>query len=127
MKKLLALPFAAALILATGPASAACTYIQNTYTGIVPAKSSVIVQGPFSITGANRCQKANITSTISASGTGSPPRIVIEKQGGGTWNQVASNNGSSASVLGPFGTYRVLHVNDHDVPRSYSGTTRYGR
>lgn len=70
MKTLLALPFAA-LMFASSHASAACVYIQNTYSGIVPANSDVIVQGPFTITGANGCRQANITSTITALGAGS--------------------------------------------------------
>jgi hypothetical protein len=126
MKTLLALPFAA-LILASGQASAACTYIQNTYSGIVPANSKIVVQGPFTITGANGCRQANISSTIAALGSGSPPTLVIEKLEGSTWKHVDGGNRNSASALGPLGTYRVRHVNDHNEARGYSGTTRYGR
>ncbi|MNL03823.1 hypothetical protein D3C87_1243710 [compost metagenome] len=126
MKTLLALPFAA-LMFASSHASAACVYIQNTYSGIVPANSDVIVQGPFTITGANGCRQANITSTITALGAGSPPNLVIEKLDGSTWSHVDGGNRSTASTLGPLGTYRVRHVNNHHVARGYSGTTRYGR
>ena len=126
MKTLLALPLAA-LMLATGQASAACIYIQNTYSGIVPANSYVVVQGPFTITGANGCRQANISSTITASGVGSPPHVVIEKLDGSIWKHIDGGNRSTASALGALGTYRVRHVNDHNVAKSYSGTTRYGR
>ncbi|MNO65434.1 hypothetical protein D3C76_561920 [compost metagenome] len=126
MKTLLALPFAA-LIFATGQASAACIYIQNTYSGIVPANSYVVVQGPFTITGANGCRQANISSTITASGVGSPPHLVIEKLDGSIWKHIDGGNRSTASALGALGTYRVRHVNDHNVAKGYSGTTRYGR
>lgn len=126
MKTLLALPLAA-LILLSGQATAACTYIQNTYSGIVPANSYVIVQGPFTITGANGCRQANITSTISALGSGSHPDLVIEKQDGSNWKRVGGGIGSTASTLGPLGTYRIRHINNHNVAKGYSGTTRYGR
>jgi len=126
MKILLAIPFAA-LIFATDQASAACTYIQNTYSGIVPANSYIVVQGPFTITGANGCRQANISSTIAALGSGAPPSLVIEKLEGTIWKYVDGGNRNSASALGSLGTYRVRHVNNHDVPRGYSGTTRYGR
>ncbi|NUT75330.1 hypothetical protein HNO86_09775 [Pseudomonas sp. C1C7] len=127
MKMLLAIPFAV-LTLAANQASAACIYIQNTYSGIVQANSAVTVQGPFTITGANGCQKANIDSTISALGTGPHPVLVIERLEGSTWKHVDGGiNRKTASALGPFGTYRVRHINDHDVPRGYAGTTRFGR
>ncbi|MGJ7516101.1 hypothetical protein ACSFE6_17450 [Pseudomonas baetica] len=126
MKTLLALPFAA-LMLVSGQASAACTYIKNTYTGTVPANADIVVQGPFTITGANGCRQANISSTISALGSGSPPNLVIERLDGSIWKHIDGGNRSSASALGPLGTYRVRHVNNHNVPRGYSGTTRYGR
>ncbi|KAB0481606.1 hypothetical protein [Pseudomonas reinekei] len=126
MKTLLALAFAA-LMFTTGHASAACVYIQNTYSGIVPANSFVVVQGPFTITGANGCRQANITSTITGLGLGSPPSLVIEKLDGSVWKHIDGGNRSTASTLGALGTYRVRHVNDHNVARGYSGTTRYGR
>jgi len=126
MKTLLALPLAA-LILMSGQATAACTYIQNTYSGIVPANSEVIVQGPFTITGSNGCRQANITSTITGLGRGSPPNLVIEKLDGSIWRYADGGNRSNASVLGSLGTYRVRHINNENVPKGYSGTTRYGR
>ncbi|WP_139340926.1 hypothetical protein [Pseudomonas sp. KK4] len=126
MKTLLALPLAA-LILVSGQATAACTYIQNTYSGIVPANSEVIVQGPFTITGSNGCRQANITSTITGLGRGSPPNLVIEKLDGSIWRYADGGNRSNASVLGSLGTYRVRHINNENVPKGYSGTTRYGR
>jgi len=126
MKILLALPFAA-LILAAGQASAACTYIQNTYSGIVPANSDIIVQGPFTITSANGCRQADISSTISGLGSGLPPSLIIEKLDGSTWRYVDGGNRNTASALGSLGTYRVRHENTHNVARGYAGTTRYGR
>lgn len=126
MKTLLALPFAA-LMIASGQVSAACVYIKNTYSGIVPANSEVIVQGPFTITGANGCRQANITSTITALGVGTPPSQFIDKLNGSTWTQVDGGNRSNASTLGELGSYRVRLKNDHNVARGYSGTTRYGR
>ncbi|WP_156322384.1 hypothetical protein [Pseudomonas sp. P1.8] len=83
MKSLIALPLAAIMLMA-GHASAACLYIQNTYSGTVPANSKIVVQGPFTITGANGCRGANISSTITALGVGSPPQLVIEKLEGST-------------------------------------------
>lgn len=115
------------LIFATSQTSAACTYIQNTYSGIVPAKTTVIAQGPFTITGANGCRQANISSTIEGLGAGSPPELFIDRLDGSTWTLVDGGNRKNVSALGQLGTYRVRHVNDHTVARGYSGTTRYGR
>ncbi|PYY72001.1 hypothetical protein CRX42_03205 [Pseudomonas jessenii] len=126
MKTLLALPFAA-LIIASEQVSAACVYIQNTYSGILPADSEIIVQGPFTITGANGCQKANITSTITALGVGTPPSQFIDRLDGSTWTEVDGGNRSNVSTLGELGSYRVRLKNDQNVARGYSGTTRYGR
>jgi hypothetical protein len=126
MKTLLALPLAA-LMLVSGQATAACTYIQNTYSGIVPANSEVIVQGPFTITGGNGCRQANITSTIEGLGTGSPPSLYIDKLNGSTWTQVDGGNRKNVSTLSSLGSYRVRVKNDHNVARGYLGTTRYGR
>ncbi|WP_448111462.1 hypothetical protein [Pseudomonas lini] len=126
MKNYPALAFAA-LIFTTGQADAACTSIQNTYSGTVPANSYVIAQGPFTITGANGCRQANISSTIRAQGSGSPPGLYIDRLDGPTWTQVDGGNRNNASALGRLGTYRVRHVNNLDVARGYSGTTRYGR
>ncbi|MNR25509.1 hypothetical protein D3C85_1426640 [compost metagenome] len=122
MKILLALPFAA-LMIASGQVSAACVYIQNTYSGIVPANSEVIVQGPFTITGANGCRQANIT----ALGVSNPPSQFIDRLNGSIWTKVDGGNRSNVSTLGELGSYRVRLKNDHNVARGYSGTTRYGR
>lgn len=125
MKVLIAFSFAG-LILAS-QASAACTSIRNTYNGTVSASSDVIAQGPFTITGANGCRQANISSTITAVGPGSPPDLYIERLTGSTWRTVAGGTGNTASVLGPLGTYRIRHSNTLTVDRQYSGTTRYNR
>ncbi len=126
MKTLLALPLAA-LILSTDQASAACIYIQNTYSGVISANSEIIVQGPFTITGANGCSKANITSSIRALGAGSPPSLHLDKLTGSNWTQIDGGNKNNVSTLGEFGSYRIRLKNDHDVIKGYSGTTRYGR
>jgi hypothetical protein len=117
----------AGMLLAINHAYAACTNIRDTYSGTVPANSFVIAQGPFNITSANGCRQANIQSTISAVGAGSPPKLFIDKLTGSTWTQVAGGTGNTASTLGQLGTYRVRHVNDLSVERQYSGTTRYSR
>jgi hypothetical protein len=74
----------AGMLLAINHASAACTNIRDTYSGTVPANSFVIAQGPFNITSANGCRQANIQSTISAVGAGSPPKLFIDKLTGST-------------------------------------------
>jgi hypothetical protein len=104
-----------------------CIYIQNTYSGIVPANTTVIAQGSFTITSANGCRQANISSTIAGLGAGSPPSLFIDRLDGSTWTEVDGGNRQSVSALGQLGTYRVRHENNHDVARGYSGTTRYGR
>ncbi|MNG00445.1 hypothetical protein D3C81_1521980 [compost metagenome] len=126
MKTLFALSLAS-LILASTQASAACTSILNTYNGSVPANTDVIAQGPFTINSTNNCLQANISSTITAVGSGSPPNLYIDRLIGSTWTQVAGGTGNTASVLGPLGTYRVRHANKLNVERQYSGTTRYAR
>ncbi|MVV48745.1 hypothetical protein EJA72_10890 [Pseudomonas sp. PB120] len=115
------------LILATGEASAACTNITNTYSGTVPANSYVIAQGPFTVTGANGCRQANISSTIAPIGAGAPPKLFIDRLTGSAWTEVSGGTGRTASALGQLGTYRVRHVNNLNVSRQYSGTTRYGK
>jgi len=115
------------LILAAGQASAACINIRNTYTGSVPANSSVIAEGPFTMTTANGCAQANISSTISAVGAGSPPALFIDRLVGSSWTQVGGGTGTTASYLGPVGTYRIRHVNNTVAVKVYSGTTSYGR
>jgi hypothetical protein len=125
MKALISLSLAS-LTLATTQAFA-CTSILNTYSGTVPANTHIIAQGPFTINGANGCRQANISSTITAAGAGSPPSLYIDRLTGSTWAEVAGGTGNTASVLGPLGTYRVRHANDLSVDRQYSGTTRYAR
>lgn len=117
----------AALIMAAGQASAACTSILDTYNGTAPANSDTIAHGPFTITNTNGCRQANISATITSLGTGSPPKLYIDRQIGSTWTQVAGGTGNTASTLGPLGTYRIRHVNHLNVDRQYSGTTRYAR
>lgn len=126
MKRLILLPLIGLLLIA-GQASAACTNIRDSYSGVVPANSSVIVKGPFTITGVNGCRQANISSTIKASGAGSAPDLYIDRLIGLTWTQVAGGTGANASTLSPLGTYRVRHVNRLSVARGYSGTTAYSR
>lgn len=116
----------AGLILAS-QTSTACTNIRDTYSGTVPANSFIIAQGPFDITAANGCRQANISSTISPSGPGAPPKLYIDRLTGSTWTEVAGGSGNNASVLGVLGTYRVRHVNTLSVDRHYSGTTSYSR
>lgn len=119
--------FSLAGLILVSQASVACTSIRDTYSGTVPANSDVIAQGPFTITGANGCRQANISSTITAVGAGSPPDLYIDRLTGSTWTKVAGGTGNTASVLGPLGTYRIRHSNTLTVDRQYSGTTRYGR
>lgn len=116
----------AGMILAS-QASAACTNIREAYRGTVPASTFIVALGPFEITAANGCKNAVISSTISAVGSGTPPKLFIDRLIGTTWTEVAGNSGNSASVLGQLGTYRVRHVNNLAVDRKYSGTTSYSR
>ncbi|VVM47056.1 hypothetical protein PS662_00585 [Pseudomonas fluorescens] len=125
MKVLIAFSFAG-LFLAS-QTSVACTSIRDTYSGTVPANTDVIAQGPFTITGANGCRQANISSTITAVGAGSPPDLYIDKLTDSTWTKVAGGTGNTASVLGTLGTYRIRHSNTLTVDRQYSGSTRYSR
>jgi hypothetical protein len=117
----------AGLILAAGQASAACIYIQNSYSGTVPANTEITVQGPFTITSANGCQQANISSTITGLGSGSPPQLFIDRLDGSNWTKVDGGNRQNVSALGRLGTYRVRLKNEHNVAKGYSGITRYGR
>lgn len=126
MNTFTALSFAG-LILAAGQVSAACTYIQNTYSGTVPANSEMTVQGPFTITGANGCRQANISSTITGLGSGFPPHLFIDRLDGSSWVNVDGGNRQNVSALGQLGIYRVRLKNEHNVGKGYSGTTRYGR
>jgi len=126
MKTLFSLSLAS-LILASTQASAACISILNTYNGSAPANTDVIAEGPFTINATNGCQQANISSTITAVGAGSPPKLYIDRLTGTTWTEVAGGSGNTASVLGPLGTYRIRHSNKLNVDRQYSGTTRYAR
>lgn len=126
MKSLIALPFVA-LMLMSSQASALCLYITDSYSGIVSGKMEDTAYGPFTITSANGCSNANIDARISALGVGRAPEVYIERQVGGSWKRETFGIGSNASYNGPLGTYRVRVNNDDDVPKAYSGTTRYGR
>ncbi len=117
----------AGLLFAAGQVSAACIYMQNSYSGILPANSETTVQGPFTITSANGCQQANISSTITGLGSGSPPYLFIDRLDGSNWSEVDGGNRQNVSALGRLGTYRVRLKNEHNVAKGYSGTTRYGR
>jgi hypothetical protein len=117
----------AGMLFAINHASAACTNIRDTYSGTVPANSTAIAYGPFNISSANGCRQANIQSTITAVGAGSPPKLYIDRLTGSTWTQVAGGTGNTASILGQLGTYRILHKNESSIDKQYSGTTRYSR
>lgn len=115
------------LLFVAGQAYVACTYITDTYSGIVPANTEVTAYGPFTVTNASGCLKANISSTIRAVGAGAAPELIIQRLVGSTWEKAGGGTGRNASALGPFGTYRVVHDNKSSVTRVYSGTTAYGR
>ncbi|MDR9875563.1 hypothetical protein RJC98_10245 [Pseudomonas allii] len=127
MKSSLALVFAG-LMLMSAQASALCTYITDSYGGIIPPETTVTAKGPFEITPSNGCLNANIEAMVTPTGTGKTPEIFIEGDvGGGSWQRLTYSIGSNAFWVGPFGTYRVRVRNEGSEPKVYSGTVRYGR
>lgn len=126
MKRFLAVPLIT-LAAISFQASAACLYITNQYTGTMAPNAVITAYGPFTITGANGCAKANITASVSISGRGVAPKLYIDQQQGSGWVQVAADTGNNVSYLGSFGTYRVRQVNNDAVSKVYSGSTNYGR
>lgn len=126
MKSLFALPFLA-LALTSFQASALCLYITESYAGILEPNDTVTAHGPFSITPAGGCAGSDITASISGSGAGSAPLIFVERAVGGSWKRETFGTGPSVSFSGGFGTYRVMVQNQGTLPKSYSGTVRYGR
>lgn len=127
MKNIIALPFAA-LMLVSVQVSALCLNISESFSGVIDPKGQATVHGPFTITGGGGCSGSNINAMVSVGGAGSTPRITIEREVGSSWQTVASNPLSpSVSWLGPFGTYRVRLDNPDAVSKVYSGTVRYGR
>lgn len=126
MKRLILLPVIGLLFVA-GQVNAACINIRDTYSGIAPANTAFVAYGPVTVTRASDCRNANISSTITALGTGASPDLRIERLIGTTWTVVAENTGRNASYIGPLGTYRVIHDNTSSVDQGYSGTTRFSR
>jgi len=126
MKSLIALLLAVLTLFAT-PASALCLYITDSYSGIIPPEEEITAHGPFAITSANGCYGASIDAMVTVGGAGRTPGIFIEREVGGTWKKETFSIGSNASYSGPFGNYRVRLKNNEAVPKSYSGTIRYGR
>ncbi len=126
MKSLIALPFAV-LVFMSSQVSAACLYITDSFNGIVPGGVEDTAYGPFTITSANGCSNANIDARISPLGVGGPPETFVERQEGSSWHRVTFGIGGNASYNGPLGTYRVRVKNGADLPKAYSGTTRFGR
>lgn len=126
MKSLFAIPLLA-LALMSFQANALCLYITNSFTGIVPGATTQTAYGPFTVTSASGCSNANIDTRVSALGVGRAPDTFIEREVSGTWSQVTFNIGGNASYNGPLGTYRVRVKNGDELPKAYSGTTRYGR
>lgn len=126
MKSLIALPCFALMLLST-QVSALCLYITDSYSGLLQPGVETAVYGPFTITSANGCAGATIDVTASTSGGGRAPQLIIQRQSGASWGDVAGSFGSSTSYSGVFGTYRVVMINSGSQVQSYSGTTRYGR
>ena len=126
MKNLLALLFIVLMGLSS-QTYALCLYITDTYSGILEPFSEAAVYGPFTITSANGCSGATIDVNASTQGSGRAPWLIIQKQSGGSWVDVAGIAGSNTSYSGEFGTYRVFLINDQAQAKSYLGTTRYGR
>lgn len=126
MKSIFAVPFLA-LALSSFQASAVCLYITDSYSGIVSGGVEQTAYGPFTVTSANGCSNANIDARVSVLGVGRAPETFIERQVGGSWNRVTFGIGANASYNGPLGTYRVRVRNGEELPKAYSGTTRYGR
>lgn len=122
IKRLFLLPLMALLFLSFQ--ASACLIIKDSYSGTMPASSTAIVYGPFTI-GAT-CPSANIASTVTALGLGSAPQLFIDNLVGASWIQVAGGTGSAASYLGAPGAYRVRQINNKTVSQVYTGTTSYG-
>ena len=126
MKSLIALPFAV-LMVVSSQVFAACLYITDSYTNIVPGGAEQTAYGPFTITSANGCSNANVEARISALGVGRAPEVYIEREIGASWTRETFGIGSNATYNGPLGTYRVRVKNNEELPKAYSGTARYGR
>lgn len=127
MKSLTALPFVV-LMLMSAQASALCTYITQSYGGIIQPGDRITAHGPFEVTSTNGCLNANVDATVMAGGAGRAPKIYIEGEVGvGVWSRLTYSLGTNASWVGPFGRYRVTLHNDETTPKAYSGTVRYGR
>lgn len=126
MKSLIAVPFAMLMVMSS-QVSAACLYITDSYSRIVPGESEQTAYGPFTITSANGCSNANVDVRISALGVGRAPEVYIEREIGASWKRETFGIGSNATYNGPLGTYRVRVKNNEELPKAYSGTARYGR
>lgn len=127
MKRLIALPFSALMVVSV-QVSALCLNISENFSGIIGADNETTAHGPFTIGGNNGCSAANIEAMVSAGGAGRAPQISIEREVGSSWTKVAANPLSPrVSWLGPFGTYRIRVHNPEAVSKTYSGTVRYGR
>lgn len=124
MKGLFAIPFLA-LALTSFQASALCLYVTESFSGGLPPRTAVVVNGPFTITAEGGCAGANIEASIS--GSGRTPEMHIERQIGGVWRRAAFNIGNNASYSGGYGTYQIRVINQDNDSKSYSGTVRYGR
>lgn len=126
MKGLIALPCLALMLFST-QVSALCLYISDSYSGLLQPGVETTVYGPFTITSANGCAGATIDASASTSGGGRAPQLIIQKQAGVSWGDVAGTFGGTTSYSGVFGTYRIVMINSGSEAQSYSGTARYGR
>jgi hypothetical protein len=119
MKKLLLTPlFALAL---AAQSEAACLTLTHHYSGVIAANDSATAYGPFTLTNGPNCRSLFIAAEAKAAGTGSGPKITIERQEGAGWRPVATAPGRYARYSATPGTYRIQHENKFSVSRVYIG------
>lgn len=118
-KTLLASLFTMTLV---SQAEAGCLTLTNRYSGSIPPDSTVTAYGPVTLVNAPGCHSVIIAARVQPLGSGAAPKMWIEKQEDGQWNKVADAPGSFASVVTTPGTFRIRHLNEHPVLRTYSGS-----
>jgi len=119
MKKLLLTPlFALAL---AAQSEAACLTLTHHYSGVIAAGQTVTAYGPFTMVNSPNCRSLFIAAEAKAAGTGSGPKITIERQEGAGWIVVNEAPGRYARSSATPGTYRIQHKNNFSVPRVYIG------
>lgn len=108
-------------------AEAACLTLNDRYSGVIPANSTVTAYGPITLVNGPGCRFISISASVRSAEGGSAPTMWIETFEDGLWKKVADAPGGSVSFIATVGTYQVRHRNDYSVPRVYSGSTAITR